>query len=98
MFWLWNVIIVCILAVIEGAFGIAPEVEESVLTVMYVLAIFVPWAAVSVRRLHDINMSGWWLLLAFIPILGWLFVIGTGCTNSDRGENKYGPNPELEGS
>ena len=96
MFFLWYLIIGCILAYIEGFLGIAFEREDSVLTLMYLLVGFIPWIALSVRRLHDINMSGFWLLLSLIPLFGWLFVIGTGCTNSDPVENKYGPNPKLE--
>ena len=89
MFNLWNALIAFALILIEGG-------DTTVLAIIYVLAMILPIYAVSVRRLHDINMSSWWMLLSLIPILGFLFVIGTGCTDSDPNENQYGPNPKLE--
>lgn len=48
------------------------------------LALFVPSVAVSIRRMHDINRSGWWML---VPI----YNIVLACQPSDPGENRYGP-------
>lgn len=61
------------------------------------LLIFIPSLAVSVRRLHDIGMSGWWVLLNFVP-LGGLVLLVLFCQDSQPGDNAYGPNPkELSG-
>lgn len=61
---------------------------------IYVLASLVPTLAVSVRRLHDINKSGWWMLLCLIPMGGFVILI-LECIEGDPGNNQYGPNPLL---
>ncbi|GAA0535473.1 uncharacterized membrane protein YhaH (DUF805 family) [Rhizomicrobium palustre] len=61
-------------------------------------ALLVPFAAVAVRRLHDVGLSGWWLLTATapVPILD-LLVIGTQIVcfakKGTAGDNRYGPDP-----
>ena len=60
------------------------------------LATFLPGLAVSVRRLHDIDRSGWWVLLAFIPVIGWIVLIYWACLRGTVGTNRFGPDP-LEG-
>jgi uncharacterized membrane protein YhaH (DUF805 family) len=57
------------------------------------LACVVPNLAVSARRLHDTNRSGWWLLIAFVPIVGIILLIVWYATPGDAGENRFGPNP-----
>ena len=65
------------------------------LSSIYSLAIVIPSIAVSVRRLHDTDHSGWWLLLMFIPLLGALILLVVMCFNS-KDDNEYGPNPKAE--
>lgn len=60
------------------------------LSYMYSLAIIVPALALIVRRLHDINKSGWYYLLTLIPIVGQIIVIIFFCTSSVDENNKYG--------
>ncbi|MDK1010824.1 MAG: DUF805 domain-containing protein [Actinomycetota bacterium] len=50
--------------------------------------------AISVKRWHDRDKSGWWMLIAFVPIIGglWAF-IETGLLQGTEGDNQYGPNP-----
>lgn len=59
------------------------------------LALFMPGLGLSVRRLHDINKSGWWVLLGFIPIVGWIIYIVWTCKPSDVTSNQYGPVPNC---
>lgn len=61
---------------------------------LWSLAVFIPSLAVSVRRLHDIGRSGWWLLLSLIPLIGAIILIIWHCTDSQPGANQYGPNPK----
>ena len=58
------------------------------------LVLLLPSLAVAVRRLHDIGRSGWWFLLVVIPIIGWIVLIVWFCTDTKRGENKYGADPK----
>ncbi len=60
------------------------------------LALFLPSLAVAVRRLHDTDRSGWWILLGLIPIIGWIVLIVWFCTDS-KADNQYGPNPKGSG-
>lgn len=57
------------------------------------LALFLPGLAAGVRRLHDTDRSGWWILIGLIPIVGWILIIVWFCTDS-KPDNKYGPNPK----
>lgn len=61
---------------------------------IYSLAVFLPGLGVGVRRLHDINKSGWFLLVALIPIIGVIWLIILFAKEGDQGENQYGPNPK----
>lgn len=94
MFTLISVIISFLLGLIEGIFGIAPELDFSVLSSIYSLGIFIPALAVSVRRLHDIGRSGWWFLIIFIPIIGFLILLVLAMIDSERGPNRYGADPK----
>ncbi|TNE44449.1 MAG: DUF805 domain-containing protein [Sphingomonadales bacterium] len=60
---------------------------------LFALGTFIPSLAVAVRRLHDSNRSGWWLLLAFFPVIGtlWLFILMI--IGGTRGPNCFGPDP-----
>jgi uncharacterized membrane protein YhaH (DUF805 family) len=60
------------------------------------LALFLPGLAVSIRRLHDIDRVGWWVLLALIPIVGAIVLIYWACLRGTVGANRFGPDP-LEG-
>lgn len=57
------------------------------------LLLFPPHLAVSIRRLHDIGRSGWWVLIALLPVIGWILLIYWHC-KPGVGANSYGPVPE----
>lgn len=63
------------------------------LSILYSLAIIIPSVAVSVRRLHDTNRSGWWILISLVPIIGFFVFLYFAVQPSDEGDNQYGPNP-----
>ena len=65
MFFLFNIIIAILLAVIEGIVG-----SPGIVGMLYSLAVLIPGIAVSVRRLHDTDRSGWWMLIALVPLIG----------------------------
>ena len=58
------------------------------------LVTFIPTLAVSIRRLHDISKSGWWLLVAFIPVVGSLILFVLHLLPSTEGSNTYGAQPQ----
>ena len=57
------------------------------------LALLLPNISVSIRRLHDTDHSGWWILIGLIPIIGFIVLLVFYLRDSDPGENKYGPPP-----
>ena len=91
MFFLFNILIAVALGIVEGILGIAPESDESVLVTIYQLGILIPAIAVGVRRMHDTDHSGWWLLL---PIVNLVFAV----TEGTRGANRFGPDPKATAS
>ena len=63
------------------------------LVFLFVLATLVPSLALGARRLHDINRTGWWLLLLFVLVIGWIVLIVWAIKQGYNGPNKYGPDP-----
>jgi uncharacterized membrane protein YhaH (DUF805 family) len=60
---------------------------------LYSLAVLLPGLGVGIRRLHDINRSGWWLVLGIIPIVGAIVLIVFAATAGTPGPNRYGAPP-----
>ncbi len=95
MFVLFNVIFALVAAVLDNILGIAiKNVGYGPIYIVYALAVLVPALAVAVRRLHDVNWSGWYILLGLIPVVGAIILIVKYCTAGTPGDNKYGPNPK----
>jgi uncharacterized membrane protein YhaH (DUF805 family) len=94
-FFLFNIIIAIVLGVIDGMIGgFSREAGVGVLGGLYSLAVLIPGIAVAVRRLHDTDRSGWWLLIAFIPLVGAIVLIVFLVLDSSPGANRFGPNPK----
>ena len=94
-FTLFNAIIYFVLIFIGGMAGIASESGTGVLSVIYLLAVLIPALAVTVRRLHDTNRSGWWILISLVPLIGGIVLLVFMVQDSQPGENKYGSNPKA---
>lgn len=94
-FSLFSFIIIIVLSVIDivtGTFNV--NVGLGLLGGIYTLAVLIPSIAVSVRRLHDTDRSGWWLLINGIPLIGVIvFLVFTG-QDGTPGDNQYGSNPK----
>ncbi len=90
----WTFFLINVLISIFLSFLAAMNKNASILGSLYSLVLLVPGIAVSVRRLHDTNRSGWWGLISLIPLIGTIILIVFLATDSDAGSNKYGPNPK----
>ncbi|MFD9902934.1 DUF805 domain-containing protein [Streptomyces sp. NPDC059063] len=88
MFTLISSIITVVLALVDIALGTGLVIQA-----IYSLAVLLPSIAVGVRRLHDTNRQGWWLLLFLIPVIGAIILIVMLATDS-KPHNAYGPNPK----
>ena len=62
---------------------------------LYGLAVLLPALGVEIRRLHDIGKSGWWILIALIPLVGSIWLLVLLATDSQPGDTQYGPNPKT---
>ena len=63
---------------------------------IYALAVLVPSIAVAVRRLHDTDRTGWWLLIAFLPLIGFIVLVVFFVLDGDAADNQHGANPKAE--
>lgn len=84
-YWYWflfNVIAGAVLGAISDNLGGA-----------FSLAVLLPGIAVAVRRLHDIDRSGWWVLIALVPLIGWLVMLYWTVQRGTVGANRFGPEP-----
>jgi uncharacterized membrane protein YhaH (DUF805 family) len=90
-FVLFNILVYILLSIIAGIIG---KVGASLLS-LYAVAVFLPGLAASVRRLHDTNRSGWWLLVMAIPGVGSIVLLVFLAQESHAIENQYGPCPQV---
>ena len=98
-FVLFNIIVSIVLVQLDKVSGnLNPMTGFGFLSTIYSLAVLLPSIGVSIRRLHDIGRSGWWLLIGLIPIIGAIVLIYFFVKDSDIGENQYGPNPKEASS
>lgn len=89
MFFLVNFIVGLVLAVIGRV------LDLEILQYLYSLAVLLPGLGVSVRRLHDTGRSGWWLLIALVPLIGAIVLLVFLVSDSQPDTNQYGPNPKT---
>ncbi|MBA2618386.1 MAG: DUF805 domain-containing protein [Rubrobacter sp.] len=95
-FVLFSAIISVVLIIIDAAIGtFSSSAGIGLLSGIYSLAILVPSIAVSVRRLHDIDRTGWWVLISLVPIIGAVVLLVFAVLDSTPGSNRYGPNPKT---
>jgi uncharacterized membrane protein YhaH (DUF805 family) len=86
-------ILVNILLAIAAAF-VGAEIGMGLLG-LYTLVTLLPGLAVSVRRLHDTNRSGWWLLVSLVPMVGPIVILIFMLQGSQTDENQYGSVPQV---
>lgn len=96
-YWWW-VLFVAILSfcigIIEAILGFSMTAVQTTSGILS-LVLLLPGLGLSVRRLHDIGKSGWWVLLGFIPVVGAIVLIIWFAQNSQMQDNQYGPVPNL---
>ena len=103
-FWL----IFCVLTLIDSQVGpeftvpielseIPEETERlPVVSAIYSFALILPYIAVTTRRLHDVDKSGWWQLISVIVIIGWIPLIVWSIKSGTIGPNRFGADPKED--
>lgn len=96
MYLLGVIIAAILISIVEGVVGLSGMVGGvyGPLTVIFLLAIIIPSIAVQVRRFHDQDKSGWFVLLGLIPFVGGLIVLVFMCLEGTKGPNRFGPDPK----
>ncbi|WP_026473209.1 DUF805 domain-containing protein [Alkaliflexus imshenetskii] len=96
MFVLFNIIFTIVAMGLDNIVGTTIGIlPYGVIYILYSLVLLIPALAVTVRRLHDIGKSGWMILVGLIPFIGAIWLLVLMATDSNLGENQYGPNPKL---
>ena len=96
MFYLFFIIFGVVAVTLDSILGTDFKVYGGIsmgygwISVLFYLAVLVPAVAVSIRRLHDINKSGWFLFISFIPLIGGIWIIILLATDGNKDENIYG--------
>ena len=98
-FWffnLFNILISMTLGFIDIFTGnFDPETGLGFFRGIYALGVMIPEAAVSFRRLHDTDRSGWWLLIFLVPVIGFLVLLYFMVLDSNPERNEYGASPKV---
>lgn len=96
MFVLGVFIAAIVLSIVEGVVGLSGMVlgVYGPLTTLLLVGIIVPSIAVQVRRFHDQDKSGWFVLLALVPFIGGLAVLVFMCLEGTKGPNRFGADPK----
>ena len=90
-YWWWF-----LFAILGGtATGILDSLGAGVTQSIFNLAILIPGLALGARRLHDIGKSGWWQLLWFAILVGWIILIIWSVRQGNKGSNTHGPDPRT---
>ncbi len=89
----WVTLVNVVIAVLFFILATSVSRVFTVINDIYFLAYLIPGIALSIRRLHDSDRTGWWWLIAFIPILGTLWLIWLEAQPSDDGPNRFGALP-----
>ncbi len=95
MFILATVIISIVLTIVDTVAGLELAEDVGILSTLFSLAIIIPSISVTVRRLHDIGKSGWWVLIGLIPIVGFIVLLVFTVKDSEAAPNAYGKNPKA---
>lgn len=95
-FVLFNFIISIVLVLIDTLLGtFSQSANIGLLSGIWGLAMLLPAIAVSIRRLHDIDRTGWWLLISFVPLIGSIILFIFALLDGTPGDNRYGPSPKA---
>jgi uncharacterized membrane protein YhaH (DUF805 family) len=92
LFYFLAVVVLSFIDVFTGMYN--EEYGFGLLSALFMVATILPSLAVTVRRLHDTDRSGWWVLLNLIPFIGAIIVLVFTVLDSQPGANRFGPNPK----
>jgi len=77
--------------------GTGIDIIATIILAIFTIASFVPAVGVRIRRLHDSNRTGYWILLSFIPFIGSIVLLVFDLMPGTKGANQYGQDPRTPG-
>jgi uncharacterized membrane protein YhaH (DUF805 family) len=92
-YWYWA-LFTTLASIVAGVLDayVFPTTPSGIVEPLFTLATFIPSIAVSIRRLHDIDRTGWWFLLIF-TLVGTILLLVWACFKGTAGSNRFGPDP-----
>lgn len=96
MFTLFVLLFSMVLGIADLLSGLMFTESVGLLSTVFSIAMILPGLAVTIRRLHDTGRSGWWILIALVPIVGVFILLFFTILDSEQGENRFGPNPKAK--
>ncbi|GAB5375158.1 MAG: DUF805 domain-containing protein [Acuticoccus sp.] len=88
---LFNVLVGVVLSVIDSIIGLGRSMGDyELLGGLYSLITILPCVAMSVRRLHDIGRTGWWVFIILLPVIGFIVLLVFHCIRGTEGPNRFG--------
>ncbi|WP_158973470.1 DUF805 domain-containing protein [Cellulophaga sp. L1A9] len=95
MFRLFSILFMFASLIIDGIISYLADFPLFLVTTLYCLAIIIPSIAITIRRLHDTNNSGWMIFVALIPFVGGIWLLVLEVTEGTHGTNNYGEDPKM---
>lgn len=90
-YWYFVLFYIIVVLVLQFVGGLIDPTVASALVMLFLLAVIVPMIAVGVRRMHDTDHSGWWIIVPIVPLV---FALMDGTP----GDNRFGPSPKGSAS
>jgi uncharacterized membrane protein YhaH (DUF805 family) len=91
-FWWWvlfGIIVGVVASILDSA------IDATIFSIIVSLGLLLPNISKGIRRLHDTGRTGWWLLIAFVPLIGFIVLLIFYLEKSDPAANEYGPAPDA---
>ncbi len=104
-FWYWvlfQIIVLVIISFVEGGghtvvngASIQSNYQAGPIAIVWSLANLLPGIAIGIRRLHDLDRSGWWTLIVLVPVVGVIVLLVWDASKGTTGANRFGPDPQA---
>jgi uncharacterized membrane protein YhaH (DUF805 family) len=95
MFILFTILFSIVLNIVDLVVSFQITEDLGLLSGLFSLVLIIPSLSVTVRRLHDIGKSGFWILIGLIPLIGWIVLFIFSVLDSEQATNKFGANPKT---
>ena len=88
-YWLYQLFLAILMIILNIIFSFLGEKLGVILSAICNLALILPTLGITVRRLHDINLRGWWMLIGFVPAVGSLVLFVFTVLPGTDGKNRF---------